>query len=119
MTTLDEWFPNGRGDGRIFKEMGHPFIFEPIIKTNDAWHILRQDNGKMDSYSGTALKLHVLEHKPKITRWLWTDKTGVVLSSFAANHEEILKREYGSEFDLETIKNYWIKLEWSATEFEI
>jgi hypothetical protein len=71
--TLDEWFPNGRGDGRkfVFLEDCRPDCwYEPIIKSrrpfcDEKWYVL-DHKGFMDSFSAEALTLVFSEwHPPK------------------------------------------------------
>lgn len=115
---LDEWFPNGRGDGRKFVEMPIIHIFEPIIKarlygsSEESWFVVDRF-GRLCAYSDCDVKFkEYVAPKKKVTKYMWAYKcSGYIIQLFARDQEE-LARHCIPKF------NDTIRLDWSATEFD-
>ena len=123
--TLDEWFPNGRGDGRKFTNIDWPKNdwIEPIFKSNacetyeDTWYCL-DEKGHSDPFIGNSLQMKLKEWHPpkkKVTKYLWVDTANEkIRPHFYKDMSELLKHSVGSDYG----SQIYIRLDWSATEFE-
>jgi len=121
---LDEWFPGGRGDGRKFTAYGWEeyawiepiFISKPCYVYETTWHCL-DEGGHNYPISRERLQLKFKEWHPpkkKVTKYLWVHKkTSSMLFEFYKDYQDISSNYTHHDYE----KNY-IRLDWSATEFD-
>lgn len=64
--SLDEWFPDGKPDGRKFEVKNSPFIVEPKFRSRDCvWYSLNQNNDGCSYGPSYLYKEHI---PPKQTK---------------------------------------------------
>lgn len=124
--TLDEHFPNGRGDGRKFTNLDRfkDRWIEPVFKSNACfvyeatWHCL-DENGGSNPIVRDSLQMKFKEYHPpkkKVTKYLWVDTANEkIRPHFYKDMSELLKHSVGSDYG----SQIYIRLDWSATEFEV
>ena len=106
--TLKEWFGNAtRGNGRKFRLSEWPIDewFEPIFLFKGYWNGV-DESGDSLCFPESDGKF---ELKKTETRWLWANVDGEVNPIFGVKPTRSNLR-----WD-----DYTIKLDWSATEFEV
>lgn len=123
--TLDEWFPNGRGDGRKFTNLSRfkDTWIEPVFKSNACfvyearWHCLDENGGNNPIIRDSLQMKFKVWHPPKkkVTKYLWVDAANEkIRPHFYKDMSELLKHSVGSDYG----SQIYIRLDWSATEFD-
>lgn len=124
--TLDEFFPSGRGDGRKFTTDGWEkhaciepiFLSKPCYVYETTWHCL-DEGGHSYPILRERLQLRFKEWHPpkkKVTKYLWVDTANEkIRPHFYKDMSELLKHSVGSDYG----SQIYIRLDWSATEFEV
>lgn len=120
--TLDEFFPSGRGDGRKFTTDGWEkhaciepiFLSKPCYVYETTWHCL-DEGGHSYPILRERLQLRFKEWHPpkkKVTKYLWYNSINSSTSGYMAENSAQLSLLLGRE------TNKFIRLDWSATEFD-
>lgn len=107
MKTLRDYMGDAtRGGGRKFRVHFISEWFEPIFKGKyNVWVGLDSRGEMMNWHQDVPCEPYV-EPKKTETRWLWASKDGFI------------SNELSSTPVYETRRDYEVKLEWSATQFE-
>lgn len=125
--TLDQWFPDGRGDGRKFLVfMSSDYIVEPVIKAipfgygEQVWFVV-DEKGRLDSFSDhmdVRFKEYVAPKK-KVTKYLWYNNYSKTTYPYMAKDlDELHENLHCNGIYIHLGAGNYTRLDWSATEFD-
>jgi hypothetical protein len=108
--TLDDWYPDGRGDGRKFFSQQRYGNYEPVFRCKDTrrWHAIDDRGYHVELLEGEYFKEYV-PPKKKVEKWLWAYPSGSRAGEYCWTEHFYADNE---------AKSHWIKIEGTRIEVD-